>query len=210
MVGPVHHDIIRLAEGFSQHGKTFGDGGFVVFIPLKFERDIAAEVVLAHNCRDARIIQIEGVPQAAAIVHLGVHKDGLRGALFELVVWVFEEIACVEQDLQPRRIDSVDDSQKALRCSCQAPMVFQSKDYARPLSRGQTSFDTVNDPFETIIFGAAGQGLFDAAILHQIVEVPACAPCPRIEAYERDAELISKLDALYSVVDILSSLGSVR
>jgi hypothetical protein len=62
--------------------------------------------VLAHNLCDARIIQVESVPQAAAIVHLGVHKDGVRGALFELVVWVLEEIAGVEQDFEPGRSPS--------------------------------------------------------------------------------------------------------
>jgi len=95
------HSGIELAEGVSQEGKTFGYSSLVVFISLEFERNVTAEVVLAHNPCDAGIIQIEGVPQAASIVHLGVHKDCVRGALVELVVWVFEEIAGVEQDLQP-------------------------------------------------------------------------------------------------------------
>jgi hypothetical protein len=89
----------RLTKSLSQQGKAFWYGGFVVFVALEFERDIAAEVVLSHNLGDARIVQIEFVPQAAAIISLGVHKDCVRSALFELVVWVFKKIAGVKQDL---------------------------------------------------------------------------------------------------------------
>jgi len=67
------------------------------------------EIVLAHNTCDSGIIQIEGVPQAASIVGLCLHKDGVRGASVELFIRVFEEIAGVEKDPQPWRIDGIYD-----------------------------------------------------------------------------------------------------
>ena len=158
--------------------------------------------MFAHNPGDAWIIQVEGVPETTSIVGLGVHKDGLRGALVELVVRVFEEVAGIEQDLHPRRIDGLDNPQKALRCSRQAPVVFQTEDYAGLLGRGQAFFDTVDYPFEAGFIGVPGQRRFDAAILHQVVEALARSPGSGVEAYDGYAEFVCQVDTLCGVVDV--------
>lgn len=89
------------AKGFSQPGEAFWYCGFVVFVTFEFERDIALVVVFFHYAGDSGVIQIEGVPEAATIISFGLHEDGLRGALVELVIRVFEEISGIEQDLEP-------------------------------------------------------------------------------------------------------------
>jgi len=67
--------------------------------------------MLSHNTSDARIVQIESVPKSTAIVGLGLHENCLRCALFEFIVRIFEEVARIEQNLQPGRINRIGDSQ---------------------------------------------------------------------------------------------------
>lgn len=102
---------IALTKSLSQQGQALGNRRLVVFVSFEFERDVASEVMLLHNPGDARIIQIESVPKTAAIIGLGLHEDRLRGAHIEFVIWIFEKVTRIEQDLQPGRVDRIGDSQ---------------------------------------------------------------------------------------------------
>jgi len=64
-----------LTKSSSQQGQALGKRRFVVFVSFEFERDVALVIVPSHNTGDARVVQVEPVPQAAAIVCLGVHED---------------------------------------------------------------------------------------------------------------------------------------
>src|SRR5437764_140678 len=72
------------------------------------------------------LIEVERVPQAAAVVGLGLHQRGLGGEHFEFVVRVLEEVAGVERDHQPGGVDRVDDPQDAFGRPTQAPVVLQA------------------------------------------------------------------------------------
>ena len=106
-----HTCYLVLTKSFSQQGQAFGQRRIVVFVAFEFERDIASEIVLSHDPGDTGIIQIECVPQAAAVVGLGLYENRLRGALFKLIIRIFEEVTRIEQNLKPRRVDRIGDSQ---------------------------------------------------------------------------------------------------
>jgi hypothetical protein len=57
----------------------------------------------------------------------GQLKDAL--SMSRLIVRLFEEIAGIEQHLQPGRIDGVDDSHKPFGRSGKPPVVFQAEYY---------------------------------------------------------------------------------
>ena len=63
----------------------------------------------------------------------------LGASLSEPVVGVFEEIARVDRDLQPGRIDRLDDAQHALGRAAQAPVVLQAEHDAQFLRLGHAA-----------------------------------------------------------------------
>ena len=50
--------------------------------------------------------------------------------LLLLFVGVFEEVASVQRDHQPRRFDGVDDPQHAVRGASEAPVILQPQHHA--------------------------------------------------------------------------------
>src|SRR5688572_9659434 len=66
-------------ERLPKHVKALGNRGPPVFLPLEFQRDVPPVVVLAEHLRDALVVKVQGVPEAAAEIGLGLHEAGLRG-----------------------------------------------------------------------------------------------------------------------------------
>ena len=71
----------------------------------------------AQDPRDARVVEIERVPLAAAVVGLGLHDGGVRREPLDARVRVAGEVAGVEVDAEPGRADGLVDAQQVLDAS---------------------------------------------------------------------------------------------
>ena len=77
-----------LPEGLAEEFQAFRDGGLVFLLSFEFE----------HEAGDAVIVEVEGVPEAAAVVGFGLHEDGVRGALFEFFVGILKEVSGIQEN----------------------------------------------------------------------------------------------------------------
>jgi hypothetical protein len=155
-----------------------------------------------HDVGDAGIIEVEGVPGAAAEVGFGLEKDGAGGEEGELVVGVFEEVTGVEGDLEPRRIDGGYDAFDALGGAAEAPMVFEAEGDAAFFGFGDESFQGFNDPGEAVFIGEPGEWFFDTIVGHEVVEIFRSAPSASVDAHGGDAEAVGLFDLGEGFVDI--------
>ena len=74
-----------------------------VLLALHLERHPALVAGLAQDAGDPRVVEVERVPLAAAVVRLGLHDDRVRRELLEPGVRVAGEVAGVEVDAEPGR-----------------------------------------------------------------------------------------------------------
>src|SRR5262245_53348723 len=88
-------------------------------------------------------------------------------------------------------------------------MVLQAQEHAALLGRLQTSAQAINDPLETILIRVTFDRRLDATVFHQLVEILARVPGPCIDAHGGNAKLVSELDAMNRVIDILLPLGRI-
>src|SRR5687768_11981447 len=63
---------------FAEPLEALGHGEQRVFLAFEFERDIAPVVVPLEDRRDSRIVEFEGIPQAATVIGFGLDENGLR------------------------------------------------------------------------------------------------------------------------------------
>src|SRR5438105_9148747 len=73
-----------------QQGEALGDRSARIFLAFELQGNVTAIIVLAQHGGNARVVQIEGVPQAPAVVCLGLHEDRFRRDFLQLIVGVFE------------------------------------------------------------------------------------------------------------------------
>src|SRR5262249_49271092 len=121
-----------------------------VLAALELQRNVAAIAMLAEHRRDAVVVEVEGVPNAPAIVGLGLSQHRPRRQLLHLLVHVVQEVAGVQRYLEPWRLESVDHAQHTVRCSAQAPVVFQAEEHTAALRRPQATAEAVDHPAEAL------------------------------------------------------------
>ena len=156
------------------------------------------------------VVDVEGVPGAAAVVGLGLEEDGAMGEGGELLVLVFEEVAGVESDLEPGRVDGLDDAFDAGCRAAEAPVVLKAESDAAFLGLGNELRDGVDDPLESLLFGVAGEGIFDAFVGHEVVEVFGGSPGAGVEAHGGDAEAVGLFDLGEGLGDVGFSFLGIR
>ena len=92
--------------------------------PSISQRNITAIIRVAQNLADARVINIERIPFAAARISFGLHQNRVGRQSFHLRIFVFQKIAGIERDAQPRRINRLNDAPHARRATPQNPSDF--------------------------------------------------------------------------------------
>src|SRR3954463_8224267 len=92
-------------NGLSKQLDALGHGDVRIFFALEFERDVAGVARVIENFCDSIVIEIKGVPFAAAVISFGLCIDSFGRDPGELVIGVLHEVAGVHQSTQPRRRD---------------------------------------------------------------------------------------------------------
>src|SRR5687768_8700718 len=84
-------------ECFAEHRQAFGDGDGGVFAAFEFQCDVAAVFRVAQDRGDARIVQVERVPGASAVVSLGLDERRFGREQRQSIVRVFKKVARVQR-----------------------------------------------------------------------------------------------------------------
>src|ERR1043165_6762566 len=208
----IHVEFISSRSGsncFSQHRDAFGDSDVWIFLALKLQGDITSITGIRKNFCDSRIIEIEGVPFATAIISFRLRIDRLRRNHLQLVIRIFHEVAGVHERAEPRRRHGINNSQLTFRSAAEAPMIFQSEDDTALLSFGDAFLNALDAPFEAIIFSMAWKDWFNAEGFHEIVEIFDRVPTAGIESNTWHSEFISNLDAFVGVIDLLLAFRNI-
>jgi hypothetical protein len=170
-------------------------------LALHLQRHPALEAGLLEDGRDALVIEIQRVPDATAVVGLGLDDGGVWRQTLDALVGIAGPVAGVEVDAEPRRVDVLVDPQQGLDLGAEAPVVLQGEHHTGGLGVGQAGLDAVDAPLEGVLVGVALDRRLVALDLHQVVERLDGVPAPGVEPDRRHAEPGGERDALLRVVD---------
>ena len=118
------------------------------------------------------------------------------------------EVAHIEDRLQPGRVDRLDDAGHVLREGRQAPVVLQQQLHAPLLRPRQTALNCVDHPPKGVVHRVTFPRLHPSLGLDQVVEAALFAEAARVDADRRNPHLVRQIDAVQRVVDML--LAHVR
>ena len=166
--------------------------------------------MFAEHGGDTVVIEIQRIPNPAAVIGLGLDQHRQRGQHFHLLIHVFQKVPRVERHPQPGGFERLDHAHDTPRGPAQAPVILQTHRHATALGRFEALPQAVDHPLEAALVVIALERRFDALVFHQLVEILAGAPGAGVHPHGGDAHGIGQFNAPDGVVDVLLAHLLVR